>query len=329
MEIRKAKTSDIENLFEFNARIYPNKKIDSRKLINFWISKSRQATSDIVLFCDDNGKIVGQVINSSTAYYFQNEKIDTVWGFDLIIEKKYRKDTWGIDLILKNIEAHPRLMATGSGPLAKSINLKLGMIDLGDIRKYVGIINPFWIFNSFWKGKISFNKFPSEITMKNKSFVLIDKSQIPTLNFPFNNNLLEIVRDKEFMQWRFFNSFHDYAVYKDKDSNNYFILRTTIIKHITVMLLVDYRCNSQTSEQFETILLAAKRITSKLHLPILITGSTLKTFDAVLEQHHFRSFGRPRPVLGFIKCKDRKEDIDNRNFVFVTLADSDGETNWI
>lgn len=329
MEIRKAKTSDIENLFEFNARIYPNKKIDSRKLINFWISKSQQATNDIVLFFDDNGKIVGQVINSSMAYYYQNERIDTVWGFDLIIEKKYRKDTWGIDLILKNIEAHPQLMATGSGPLAKSINLKLGMRDLGDIRKYVGIINPFWIFNIFGKKTIPTNKFPTNIKVRNNCFVLLDKSQLPSLNSPFNENLLEIARDKEYMQWRFFNDLHEYAVYKNVDSENYFVLRTTIIKHIKVMLLVDYRCDAYSSEQFESILYAAKLITSKLHLPILITGSTLNTFDKVLEQHHFKSIGRPRPVLGYIKCKDRKEDIENRNFVFVTLTDSDGETNWI
>lgn len=329
MKIRLAKNSDVNSIYEFNNRMFIQKSINSKKYIDFWLSKNPDAINNILLLIDDQNNIVGQNIMTSMAYYYNSQKYDTFWGFDLIIEETYRKDTWGLDLMIRNKELFPGIFCTGSGPQALGINLKLGMKLLGEIKKYVGIINPFWIFNIFGKKTISTNKFPSNIKVKNKCFDLLNKSQLPTLNNPFNDNLLEIARDNEYLQWRFFNDLHEYAVYKDINSDNYFVLRTTIIKHIKIMLLVDYRCDAYSSEQFESILCSAKRITSKLHIPILITGSTLNTFDKVLEQHHFKSIGRPRPVLGYIKCKDRKEDIDNRNFVFVTLADSDGETNWV
>lgn len=329
MEIRNAKTSDVKPLHEFNSRMFPQKKIDSKRYLDFWLSKSYDAVKYFLLLIDDQGNIVGQNLMSPMTYYYNNNKHHTVWGFDLIIEEEFRKDTWGLDLMIRNKELFPGIFCTGSGPQALGINLKLGMKLLGEIKKYVGIINPFWIFNIFGKKTIPTHKFPTNIKVNNNCFVLLNKSQLPKLNNPFNNNLLEIARDNEYMQWRFFNDLHEYAIYKNIDSDNYFVLRTTFIKHIKVMLLVDYRCDANSSEQFESILCAAKRITSKLHIPFLITGSTLNTFDKVLEQYHFKSIGRHRPVLGYIKCKDRKEDIDNRNFVFVTLADSDGETNWI
>ena len=329
MEIRTANNSDINSLYEFNTKSFPEKVINSKKYIDFWLSKSFDAINNITLLLDDQNKIVGQTIMSSMAYYYQQEKIKSVWGFDLIVNEKYRKESWGLDLMLFNGKINPKGWATGSGSLALAINLKLGMKLVGQIKKYVGIINPFWIFTAIGKKPISRKKFPIIINFSNIAFHLIDKDKIPILTNPFNSNLLEIVRDSDFLKWRYFNDLHQYAFYKDFDSNIYFVLRTTVFHHIKVLLLVDYRCDSQKKEQFETILFAAKKIASKLHLPILITGSYLKTFDEILENDHFISIGRPRPILGHIKCKDRKEDIDNRNFVFVTLADSDGETNWI
>ena len=68
---------------------------------------------------------------------------------------------------------------------------------------------------------------------------------------------------------------------------------------------------------------------SKLHLGMLIVGSSLKVVDYVLERHGFKSVGRPRPVMGLVKVKEYKEIINSREFLFTTFADSDGETNWV
>lgn len=329
MEIRTAKTSDVKALHEFNTRLFTEKKIDSKRYLDFWLSKSQHAINDIILLLDEKGSIVGETINSSMSYYYQDNKIHTVWGFDLIVEEKFRKDLWGLELMIQNKKMHPNIFATGSGPLALKINLKLGKQFLGEIRKYVNILNPLWFPISIVRKNININKFPKSVNLNGKSFSLIEKDKLPNFTQPFNKDLLEISREKSFLQWRFFNKLHEYAIYQEKNSNNYFVLRTTIIRHVISMILVDFRCETKIPNQFEMILKAAKKITNSLHVPILITGSSLGVFDQTLEKYHFKSIGRPRPILGILKVNERKKDIENRNFAFVTLADSDGETNWV
>lgn len=329
MEIRTAKTSDVKALHEFNSRMFPEKEIDSKRYLDFWLSKSPQAINDIILLLDEKGSIVGETINSSMSFYYQDNKIDTVWGFDLIVEERYRKDLWGLELMIQNKKMHPNIFATGSGPLALKINLKLGKQFLGEIRKYINILNPLWFPISIVRKNININKFPKSVNLNGKSFSLIEKDELPNFTQPFNKDLLEISREKTFLQWRFFNKLHEYAIYQEKNSNNYFVLRTTIIKHIISMVLVDFRCDTKIPNQFEMILKAAKKITNSLYVPILITGSSLDVFDQALEKFHFKSIGRPRPILGILKVNERKKDIENRNFAFITLADSDGETNWV
>lgn len=327
MIIRRAKTEDISKIYDFNRTIFPDKKINSRKYIDFWISKSPKAIEEFLLL-DDNGTIVGQDILSAISYYYKGEKIETVWGFDLIIEEKYRKDSWGLDLMLKSKELFPRLLATGSGPNAKAINLKMGMKDLGDIRKYVGIINPFFFLTSFKKKAVAIDKYPGTIKVNGTAYHKVNAAQLSEYSTPFSDDLLEITREKEYLKWRFYNDLHQYAFYLRDNGTAFFVLRSIEIKGFRVMALVDFRCKNSEND-FEEIYQATAKVTKKLHLPVLVCGSSLKNLDAVLERHHFKSIGRPRPILGYLKCKDRKLDIEDRNFCFVTLADSDGETNWI
>lgn len=328
MEIRIAQEHDVNALCKFNKAIFPDKKIDSREYINFWLSKDNNALNNITLLVNDNERIVGQTIFSSMSYYYSGKRLDSEWGLDLIIEKEYRQETWGIDLILKNLELHPSFMATGSGPLAKSINLKLGMKDLGNIKKYVGVVNPLYLICSYKKKTIPIKNYPKIINDRTHIYSLISQDELPSYVAPFNEGLLEICRDYDFLKWRFFNKLHQYAFYLRDDKQTYLVLRSISIKGFRVMELVDYRCEN-TEVNFEEIYQVAVRATRKLKLPIIVCGSSLKSFDKVLERHHLKSIGRPRPILGFLNCKDRKKDIENRNFCFVTFADSDGETNWM
>ena len=329
MEIVVANSSDKQELYEFNTRMYPEKSIDSKRYLDFWLSKSPDAIERVLLIKDDFGRIVGQNILSEMFYHYQGVRVDSVWGFDLIIEEQYRKGAWGIDLMLKNKEINPKTLATGSGPTALPINLKLGMKMLGEIRKYVGIISPLWLPFCIGKGHVNENKYPEIVKVGDISFLRVGMQDYPVRNEPYNSSLLEIGRDKQFLEWRYNNNLHDYVFYREEGSDNFFVLRTTVIKHVTALILVDYRCDANAEKQFEDIIKAVKKVGSAIHVPILITGSSLSAFNKVLERNHLKSIGRPRPILGFLKCKDRKEDIAKRNFCLVTLADSDGETNWV
>lgn len=329
MEIRKLTQDDIPQLVEFNKKVFPNKHVDLEKCIHFWFSKNEKEYERTLILLNDDQQIVGQNFFSSMSYFLNGERYDSVWGFDLIIDEEYRKQNWGIDLLLACKKYEPASLATGSGPDALKMNLKLGQKLLGEIKKYVGIVNLLWSVTAIGRGVIPIDKFPLSINTKGVTYHRIGQDKLPDIDAPRNPQILEINRNRNFIKWRFFNDFHQYAFYLDDQCENWFVLRTTVIKHITVLMLVDWRCDASSNKEFENIFCACKKIANNLHIPVIITGSTLQVFDDVLEKHHFKSIGRPRPVIGRIKVKEYKEAIESRNFCFVTLADSDGETNML
>lgn len=329
MEVCTLTREDFDELVKFNTRIYPNKKIPAKEYLNFWLGRNEDAYNHCIIIRDDDGKIYGQVFSTEMSYYLKGERIKSVWGFDLIVDESLRKDNWGIDLLLKYIDMYPNACATGIGPQALPIHKKLGSKPLGEIRKYVGFANPLCMITSPFRCNIKAEKFPSSVTVNGRTFRKLSRDEMPNLTKPFNDNFFEIARDKEFLQWRYFNDLHSYAFYKEEHSDDYFVLRTTIQKHITVMLLVDYRCDMSDSNAFENIYQAAKKVMSILNIGMLIGGSSLRVVDDALEAHGFKSVGRPRPVMGMVRVKEFKDRIENREFLLTTFADSDGETNWI
>lgn len=329
MEVKILTKADLQQLQNYNRKIYPEKVISANCYLDFWLSRNERAVDQCLVLLDDSGAVHGQVLASEMSYYYKRERIDTVWLFDLIVDEDLRKDGWGVDVLLACMERHPRSCSTGSGPTALPIHLKMGNKILGEIRKYVGLANPLYMLTSLFRGNIESERFPLSVTVTSKTYRKLSRDEMPNLTKPYNDNIFEIARDREFLRWRYFNDLHSYAFYKDENSDDYFVVRTTILRHITVMLLVDYRCNMCDGNSFEAIYQASRSVMRKLHIGVQIVGSSLKVVDDILESHGFKSVGRPRPVIGFVNVKDRKADIDTRNFLLTTLADSDGETNWI
>lgn len=325
--IRKTDIADREKLVSFNERIYPSKK-RIKECQDFWASQTPDAVNNNIVLVDEEGNIHGQMFTTGMNYYYNGNNVQSVWLYDLIVEEQLRKSAWGVDMIVYAMSLYPNSCSTGSGPQALPLHLKLGNKMLGEIRKYVKIVNPFYFFSALNKGELKKKDFPSVVLVNGHSFFKVKFDQFPELKGSYNENLFEIGRSKEFVQWRFYNNFHDYAVYKDECSKNYFVVRTIVKKGVTSLVLVDYRFCIDKIEEFSGILSATGAIAKQLHIPVIICGSSHSACDSVLEAKRFKSVGRPRPIIGFVKCKDRKVDIESRKFCFVTLADSDGETNW-
>lgn len=328
MKIEKASQRYFANLCKYNTRIYPEKTIASQCYLEFWLTKKDAQIEDWLILKDDDGEIHGQILATPMSFFLKGKQNQTVWLFDLIVDEELRKSAWGVDMLLQCMEAHPASCSTGSGPTALPLHLKLGNKMLGEIRKYVGIVNPLYLLTSYRRSVVAIKKYPQQVASGLVQYRRIAKDELPLIEVPFNDSLLEIGRDKSFLEWRFFSGFHQYAFYIAEDGKSYFVVRSILLKGFRVLELVDYRCKAD-EKSFECILKAVHQVAKKVCLPVVVCGSTLAPFDAVLELYNYRSIGRPRPVIGFVKCKDRKEDIAQRNFCFVTLADSDGETNWI
>lgn len=329
MEVRSPERKDLKKLEEYNVSMFPEKVIPAKDYLEFWFGEDEGALNECLVLQDEEGEIRGQVLASPMTYFHNQKRVNSVWLFDLIVDEDLRKDGWGVDILCACMEQHPNSCSTGSGPTALPIHLKMGNKMLGEIRKYVGIPYPQYLITSVFRGIINVANYPKDVRVGSKTFRKLTSDRIEDFSQPYNPDLFEIGRDTEFLKWRFFNNLHSYAFYKDEESDDYFVVRTTKIKRVTVMLLVDYRCEMMNRLNFQDIFNAAKKVMKKLHIGIMITGSSLEKVDTILESHRFKSIGRPRPVIGFVKVQDKEEEIAKRNFIFATLADSDGETNWV
>jgi len=327
MEIRKASLDDVPRLVSYGLSHYPERKEWQEDLVRFWFSKSEDECQH-TLVVDDDGRIRGQMFFSSMVYFFEGKKNVNYWAFELLVDEELRKDNWGLDLMLQgyNVEHEMTSFAVGSGPDAMKINKKLGFTQLGEVRKYVGLVHPFYLVTALWRGNVSSAKFPHTVG----NYHQVSASEFPNLDKPFNPDLLELGRDLAFLQWRF-TQLHDYVFYRQKSGgDNYFVVRTIVQKHITALELVDYRCDLSSPDAFEAIVKTVNQLAARLHLPVVVCGSSLAVCDTVLERHHYKSIGRPRPICSQDKRfrKAYQEPIDKRAFTLVTFADSDGDVYW-
>lgn len=325
-KIRHITSQEIPQFVKYSEKAFPERGKEEKRIIDFWLARRENAFEDFVCV-EKDGEFYGEVLFSAMSAYYRGEYEEAHWTFDLIVDKELRKDVVGLDLVRTPVKDYPNLYCTGSGPLAVKINLKMGRMLLGDIRKYVKIINPFRFFTAAFRGKIPAEKFPK--TIENVWQKVENVEQLPDIPQPYNSDILEIGRDKEYMKWRFFSDFHPYAMYKNTTNNDYFVVTTTVQKHLTAIVLVDFRCSLKDSEGFRDIVKATHKLANKLFLPISICGSSHTTLDGVLENNGYMSIGRPRPIMGKKKkFKTEKEAIEARSFTLVTLADSDGEVYW-
>ena len=327
MEIRSTTIEDSAALIRYQIKMYPERgTVFPFHYLSFWFSKHDDADKSFII--EDSGVVYGQDLFSSMTYWYQGEKTDGVWEFDLIVDESLRKDNWGLDLLMAALNRYEHIFATGSNDTALKIHRKLGKSFLGELRKYVLLINPLYLPIAFFKGNVLKQSFPAEVEIDGATFDNVDSDAYPELMQPFNSNLLEFGRDKDYLNWRY-GQLHEYVFYRQRGSTNYFVVRTIIKSHITALVIVDFRCELSECGQYQNIVKAAINIAKYLRLPVLITGSSLALTDSVLEDKGFKSVGRPRPIIG----KDErfihhKEVVDARNFCLVTLADSDGEVNW-
>ena len=322
MKIRKLKEIDLPELIKFGEEVFPDRKSYYSSLINFVLKNRIDGyTGGVGLF--DGDKICGQSLFTQMTLWHRGIKEISGWGYELIVKEELRMDSWGLEVMMESRRIFPNTCATGSGPLALKLNLKLGNKLIGEIRKYVGLtsLSLSSILAILPKGKIPENvdgfrliKFPEDFKTKNY----------------FNFNLIEAGRDSDFIKWRYFTAgFKKYYVYQN-DSGEYFVVRTIKQKGFRMLLLLDFRCDLSSEEPFRNILKAVKKIAIKVHDPFILCGSSHKIVDSILEEKHFKSIGRPRPIIvgkKFMEWID-KEKIENRDFALITLADSDGEWSW-
>jgi len=328
MKITSLHERDIKNLLEFNKLVHPSNSTEEiRAYLDHWLAKVPDAM-EYVITQKEGDEIVGVNFLSPMSYLYNGKMIHSQWAFDLYVKEEYRKRNYGSYLLLAVKSSFPTHCATGSGPNAVKLLSKLKATQIGQIHKYVGISNPLYMLTSFSRGIVPIMQFPKSVYVKGQIFSRVAFEDLPDINTPYNKSILEINHDTEFLKWKFFNNYREYAFYFNSDNNNYIVLRTIIKKHITLLMVSDYRCNVHSTDQVETLCLLAKKVAKKIGVAFVFCGSSLTCVDMVLEKLHFKAIGRHRPIMTYDKSYKNasfEEQIQARDFILVTLADSDGE----
>lgn len=325
-----------KEFYNFNSRSFPERGLFNQKLINFRYFNTLNSGNFIdnnIIALDDKNQICGQVLYHPANYFFGNKLHNMEWSFDLYVDPDKRSDSVGLQLFeFAKANKVGSIFATGVGEKALRIEKFFGFNVIGYLKKYYKIVNPVYLLSGLLRAKnIKTSKFPSQVIIENKIFKKIDLKYLWNEEYPYNKELLEFERSIDFMRWRFYSEEFNYSVYQNIDQPKtvkptYFVVRTVKIKRITSLVIVDYRYDTSLAEDFGLLLKAAQKIASILLLPIVVTGSSLQISDRILDLLKFKVTGKDRPIICNIRdYKQSKEEIINRNFIFTTLADSDGE----
>lgn len=321
---RRALKEDLEKIYRFNEKYY-SRLNHGKEYVDFWCSKEENALERILLMVDENNDIIAQNFFSSMSYFYAGNKIETVWGFDLLVNEEGRKQNLGVQFMLRQRDAEKNMLSVGANDIALSMLLNMHYKKIGELKTYIGIGNPLWLFQTLFKSNDIIEKCPLQIKVDSFTFTKTKVEDIPDLNEPLNFNLLEPGRDKDFIRWRFFNKFHKYAFYRLEGTQFFFVVRPIKKYHFSIMELVDYRCNVNDKTILFAIIKAFKYLANKMHYALLYTGSSLKIVDEALEYNGLKKIRKNRPIIWLKKTDDIKDKIIERNFIYLTLADSDGE----
>jgi hypothetical protein len=334
MKVSFLKNIPAEKFVSFNKKSFPGKQVE--KIIDFrYFNPLNNSTSieNNVVATDDNQNIIGQMCYHSASYFFNNELLQSEWGFDFFVDPESRNDAVGLQ-VLDFIKANKLLPIFGVGLGKRSLKLQkvYGFHLIGYLKKYYKIVNPIFLLSGFLTGRhVKTARYPKFVGKGENRFQKVSADELWSNQSPYNQSLLEFGRDKNFLSWRFFSSHFQYAVYrKVSDAGSpqpvYFAVRTTKVKKITCLILSDFRFDTDKKSDFKAIVNAASSVASALYLPIVVTGSSHHVSDAVLEEARFKITGEDRTIVSNVKeYKQYQDQITARNFLFTTLADTDGE----
>lgn len=333
-EIRNCRKDEIEELVDYTSSIYPYRcktekdRFRFKNLARFWFYRTAD-TYRYMMIIKEKGRIVGQTYLIPTNYYWKGIRCEATWSFDLFVDLDKRKAAYGTDLMMETRSQLGDSFNTGANDSSLALQRILGYKCIGSIRKYVGRGSVFGLFRMFFQRRVSISCFPMFVRSGNVIFEKIKEVGMIATEKTFNTNLLEWVRDDEFVSWYYgSHNVNEYAIYKEQGSKNYFVVRPICYAHVLMLALVDFRCPLDKGDVFQTIVEAVREITRQLYIPFIVSSSTLAITDNVLESSRFCSVGRPRPVMSKKKWKGMEERIDTRTFLQVNFVDSDGEAGW-
>lgn len=313
-----------KRLKEFLYANFPHREKD---YLDWWLSQSINLKEDLqnrtFMIVDDSKRIVACTTALGTKIKINLKVSDMYWEANTIVNSTYRGQGVG-RIIYEQMNLFRDRCTTGFTQAAYVIQPKIinHFKNLSSVFIYLSF-NSF-IFKSLWDRLLGNTikqdelNFPKQIDLKHIRFERVD--DIESFGFTsdgfWQNEAIELIRDKNFFKSRFIDIYRKYIIYQGKVGNEtmgYFVLRPAQYKGFKLFSLVDFRYKNDCDEK--SIIKAMTKIAKRNRIGMFITLTSLKK--------KFWSSGctirTPKVLYGGTTMAEIKED----DFMLITSADSD------
>lgn len=273
-----------EQLIQFLIESFPNR---DKRYFDWWLKQHADVKKNLLnrtFVIKDKGKIIACTTANWNEIKIHGKKQDFYWEGNTIVSKDYRGKGVG-RMIYEQMGNFSERCVVGFTDIAYNIQPRIipHLKSINWIFVYLSV-NRF-LFNSLYRRilhyrqKIGDTLYPLEITIGSVNFYRIDSLE----QFSFTsdgfwqNDDIEIMRDKSFFEKRFFNIYKKYVVYEGYSCGNlvcYFVVRLAHYKGFDVISLVDFRYKKE--KYIKSIDKAVSEIAKMNRIGLYLTLTSLK-----------------------------------------------------
>jgi hypothetical protein len=310
-------------LIQFTKEKYPSRQF-LREYLEYRLDNNPfgSLTRNALIALDDE-KVIGHIILIGSKFQINGREVETVWGNDFFVSEEYRKSMVALDLMQFAVKNYSYL-AYGIAPIALKLHSAFKQKLIAHLEYYIFLRPGSIILRALGHRPVKNHEFPEMVSIsKGVRFHRVLNGDFRINDYLQNTDVVEPIRSKAFLNWRFFFLENRYFVYcNDENKDTYFVVRPVYYKGLNMLLLVDYRFDLTKKSDFLNILKGCRRLLKQIKFDGLITSSSLDMVSQMLKRRLFYNF-RKSEIMSIISDLFPKNGETKK--ILVTLADSDGE----
>lgn len=273
------------------------------------------------MIVDESLDIIACTTALWTKIKISSKNLNMYWAVNTIVNSDYRGKGIG-RIIYKQRNKFRDRCSIGYTDAAHAIEKRLidNYKEISSVFVYVSFNLFFFksLSDRLFKIKQNDWKLPEELVFNNVNIERVD--DIESLDFPKNgfwqNDEVELIRDKDFFKNRFIDIYRKYTIYQAKVEEltvGYFVIRPATYKGFNMLSLVDFRFKNE--QVYKSIMKAMNIIARKNKVGMCITLTSLKK----KRLSYGCTMRMPKVLYGGTTMAELKED----DFMLITSADSD------
>lgn len=272
-----------EQLILFLVESFPNR---DKRYFDWWLKQysCEKNLLNRTFLVEDKGKIIACTTANWNEIKIHGKKQDFYWEGNTIVLKAYRGKGVG-RMIYEQMGRFSDRCVVGLTDAAYNIQPKIipCFRPINPVYVYLSV-NRFFL-NSLYRRCLHYRRgiedmfYPLKMAVRGMMFYRIDKLEQMSFTSDgfWQNDDIEIIRDKSFFEKRFFNIYKKYVVYEGYLCRNlvyYFVVRVAHYKGFDVVSLVDFRYRKE--DYVNSIHKAVSEIAKMNRIGFYLTLSSLK-----------------------------------------------------